>query len=147
MKSCSHPSPEHHQGEWVLQLCLFLSLLVGELALAVLESLSWCRCRRAADLTSSFTFQTQIQGFELAYPNIYPVYELLELLKGLDLQIQRCRISMTQGNNRISRKRPSEDLVLRCSRSQRPWTRTMTHYNEHLQVKMFGQKGTLCDTL
>ena len=36
----------------------------------------------------------------------------------------------------------------RCSRSQRPQNRPMTNCNEHLQVKLFGQKGilTLCDT-
>ena len=34
-----------------------------------------------------------------------------------------------------------------CSRSQRPWTRPMTHCNEHLQVKLFGQKCTLWGTL
>ena len=29
-------------------------------------------------MTSSATTQAQIQGFELAHPNIYPIYELLE---------------------------------------------------------------------
>ena len=43
------------------------------------------------------------QGFELAHPNNYHIDELLECMKGLqDLQIQNCRVSMTQGNNRIS---------------------------------------------
>jgi hypothetical protein len=36
---------------------------------------------------------------ELAHPNIYPIYELLEHLKALVLKNQSCRISMTQGNN------------------------------------------------
>ena len=31
--------------------------------------------------------------------------------------------------------------------SQRPQNRPMTHYKEHLQVKMYGQKGILCGTL
>ena len=35
----------------------------------------------------------------------------------------------------------------RNHRSQRPQTRLMTHCNKHLQVKLFGQKGVLCDTL
>lgn len=42
------------------------------------------------------------QGFELANLNIYPIYYLLEQVKGLLLQIQVCRISMTQDNNGIS---------------------------------------------
>ena len=63
--------------------------------------------RRASRLTSSDTSQAQIQGFELAHPNIYPINELLECMKGLVLQIQNYRISMTQGNNRISERNPS----------------------------------------
>ena len=86
---------------------------LGELARAVLESSPWwCGCRRAGRLTNSATTQAQIQGFELAHPNIYPIYELLECMKGPVLQIQSCRISMTQGNNRISKRSPSEDPVL-----------------------------------
>jgi hypothetical protein len=41
--------------------------------------------------------QAQIWGFELAHSNIYSIYELLALVKGRVLQIQGCRISMTQG--------------------------------------------------
>jgi hypothetical protein len=36
-------------------------------------------------------------------------------MKGTVLVIQSCRISMTQGNNRIIRKRPSEDPMLMVS--------------------------------
>ena len=43
---------------------------------------------------------------------------------------------MTQSNNRISKRSPSEDPVL-----------TTIQCNEYLQVKTCGQKGTLCDTL
>jgi hypothetical protein len=46
--------------------------------------------------------QAQIQGLELIHPNIYLIYEFLEHMKGLVLQKQSCRISMAQGNNRIS---------------------------------------------
>ena len=63
-------------------------------------------------LTSSDTSQAQIQGFELAHPNIYPIDELLKYMKGPVLQIQNYRMSMTQGNNRISEKSPGEVLVL-----------------------------------
>jgi hypothetical protein len=46
-------------------------------------------------LTSTDYTQTQIQSFELAHPKIYLIYELLELVKGLALQVQSYRISMT----------------------------------------------------
>lgn len=53
-------------------------------------------------LTNSATTQSLFQGSELAHPNNYPFYELLESMKGPVLQIQGCRISMTQGNSRLS---------------------------------------------
>ena len=74
-------------------------------AAELLESLPW-GCR--GGLTNSAT-QAQIQGFELAYSNIYPIYYLLEYVKGLVLQIQSCRISTTQTNNRRSERSPHED--------------------------------------
>ena len=41
--------------------------------------LSWCcECGRVWGLISSATTQAQIQGFELAHPNICSIYELLE---------------------------------------------------------------------
>jgi hypothetical protein len=39
---------------------------------------------------------------------IHCIYELLEQVKRLVLQIESCRISMTQGNNRISERSPIE---------------------------------------
>lgn len=44
--------------------------------------------RRTSGLTSSDTSQAQIQGFKLANPNIYSIYELLEYMEGPVLQIQ-----------------------------------------------------------
>ena len=41
-----------------------------------------------------------------------PIPTSLEWMKGLVRQIQNCEISMTQGNNRISERRPSEVPVL-----------------------------------
>ena len=46
----------------------------------------WCGCRRVGQLTNSVTTQAQIQGIELAHPNIYAIYELLEGVKWLVLQ-------------------------------------------------------------
>jgi hypothetical protein len=74
----------------------------GELALVV-----WYR--RAGGLTNSATIQAQIQGFELAQPNISPIYQPLEHMKGFVLQTQNCRVIMTQGNNRISKRNLHKD--------------------------------------
>ena len=60
-------------------------------------------------MTGSATTQAQIQVFELILPNIC---ELLELMKGLVLQIQSFRISMTQVNIRVARRNPGEDPEL-----------------------------------
>jgi hypothetical protein len=48
----------------------------------------------------------------LAHPNIYPVDEPQEYVKGPVLHVQSCRISITQGNNRISKRSPFEVPVL-----------------------------------
>jgi hypothetical protein len=45
-----------------------------------------------------------IQGSELAHPNTYSTYQLLECMKGRVLQNPTCRISMTKGNSGISRR-------------------------------------------
>jgi hypothetical protein len=66
----------------------------------------------AHKLTNSHSSQAQIQGSGMAQPNIYPINELLEYMKGPVLQIQNHRISMTQGNNRISQRSPSGIPVL-----------------------------------
>ena len=60
------------------------------------ELVRCCGYKKVGGLINSATFQAQIQGFELAHPNIYPIYELLECVKGLVLQNQSCRTSVTQ---------------------------------------------------
>jgi hypothetical protein len=98
-------------GELTLPLTS-LSTAWSEVARAVLESSPWsCRCRRAGWLTSSDTSQVQFQGAALAHSNIYPIYNLPDY-KGLVLKIQSCRISMTWGNIKISRRSPHEDPAL-----------------------------------
>lgn len=42
--------------------------------------------KKFSKLTSSDTFQDQIQGFELTHPNIYPINEMLDCMKGLVIQ-------------------------------------------------------------
>jgi hypothetical protein len=76
---------------------------LGELARTVHESW-WAK--------KSGTIQAQVQGFKLAQANIYPMYEILEFVNELALQIQSSRISMTQGKNRLSEKSLSEEPVL-----------------------------------
>ena len=61
---------------------------LGEVAGAVLKSWPWgWECRRAGRLTNSAITQDQVQGFDLAHPNIYLIYELLKYVKGLVLPI------------------------------------------------------------
>jgi hypothetical protein len=87
---------------------------LDELAWAELENWPWWyECRRAGKLTNSAPTQAQIRGFELAHPNIYPICELQECVKGQVLQNHSHRLSMTQGNNRILVRSPSKDRVLR----------------------------------
>lgn len=61
----------------------------SEVVRVALESSPWCccRCRIACGLTNSATIQAQIQGFGLTHPNIYHIYDLLEHMKELVLQI------------------------------------------------------------
>jgi hypothetical protein len=62
--------------------------------------------------TSSDTSQVEIQSFDLAHTNIYPINKLKKCAKALVQQIQKYRISMTQGNNMISERISSKVLVL-----------------------------------
>ena len=66
-------------------------------------------------------------------------------MKGPVLLFQSCRISITQGNNRITSRSPGEDPILMMS--QKPEMLNQTKYNEHLQVNMCGQRSILWDTL
>lgn len=63
-------------------------------------------------LTRSDSSHALIQSFELAPPNIYPIDELQEYMKGTVLQIEKYRISMILGNNQISKRIHSEFRVL-----------------------------------
>lgn len=91
---------------------------------------------------------TQVQELELWFdPNIHLIYDLLEHVKEPVLQIKKnCRISITQGNNRISRRR-SRGHRMQYSRSQRHWARPMFHCNEYLKVKIYGLKAKLCGSV
>jgi hypothetical protein len=70
-----------------------------------------CEHRRASGVTSSDISWAQIQSFG-GPPQLNPISELLGCTKGLVLQIQNYRISMTQANNRISQRCPGEVPVL-----------------------------------
>lgn len=76
------------------------------------SSTVYCECGRAGRLTNSIT-QAQIQGFKLAHPNsTASINELLKCVKQPVLQIQKDRISMTQGIIQILERSPSEVPVL-----------------------------------
>jgi hypothetical protein len=49
----------------------------------------WHGHRRAGWLTNSAATKAQIQGFKLSHPNIYPIDELLDHVKGSVLQIDQ----------------------------------------------------------
>ncbi|KAL6053895.1 hypothetical protein STEG23_003722 [Scotinomys teguina] len=81
------------------------------------QSWPWCcECQRARSvgpraelpllLVDCCVGWAQNQGHELAHPNIHPMYQLLEHVKGPDLQIESFRISTTQNNNRIAKRIP-----------------------------------------
>ena len=54
------------------------SVALGKLTKVVLKSSHWWYVyRRAGRQTNSANTQTQIQGFNLAHPNIYLIYEVL----------------------------------------------------------------------
>lgn len=69
------------------------------------------------------------------HPNIHCIYDLLESMKELVLQIESCKISTTQVNNTISKRSPSEGPPSIDSVAE---TRLMILYNEHLEVKIHG---------
>lgn len=87
----------------------------------------WCGCRTAVRLTSSAISQAQKQGFELAHPQIYIIYELFEFMKGPVLLTQNGKISMS--DNRITGRSLREDPPLMML--QKP--EILSHTNDSLQ--------------
>ena len=57
---------------------------------------------RAGETMNPAATHAQNKGYELVHPNIHPIHNLLEHVKGLDLQVQNCRVSTAQGNKRSS---------------------------------------------
>jgi hypothetical protein len=74
--------------------------VAGELAPRVWEQESW-----QADQVKCLLGPDPV--LKLANLNIYPIYELLQSMKGLVPQMQNYRISTTQGNNRLSERSPT----------------------------------------
>ena len=64
--------------------------------------------------TTRTAVQAQTQRYELACPNIHPIYDLLEYVKGPDPQIQSCRISTTQGGAWNVHEEPQWRLRIEC---------------------------------
>ena len=96
---------------------------LGCLARAVLEAHPG-GSRELRELTISATRQSQILGSELSHPNICINYELKGYIKVPVLLIQSRRISMTQDNNRITRRIPDEFPIVIVS--QKPKTSNQT---------------------
>lgn len=97
------------KGEWALPLvpCCIWWASQGRV-----ESSPWgWGWRRAGGLTKAATTQAQNLIYEFTHPNIHTIYNLQRHMKGLVLWIQICHISMTQGNNRISKKSSNEGPV------------------------------------
>lgn len=91
--------------------------------------------------------QIYIQGFEWALSNIYPIYDLLECMKGLVLWNLRHRISITGVISRMFKRSFSEGPVL--TMYQKPEELNLDNHtlnNEHLQVKLCEPKCILHDT-
>jgi hypothetical protein len=89
-----------------------LLLALGELAGAVLENLPWwCECGEPVTWPVYLLPRPRSRALSGPTPNIYPIDEPLEHMKGWALQIQSCRISMTQGKNRMSKTFAEENPV------------------------------------
>jgi hypothetical protein len=110
---------------------------------AVLGSLPLqCRQGRAATLNRLSCHPGPDPGLWIGPPkNLYHLWavEMCEM--------QICRISTTQGSNKITRGVSVRTQYWWRHRKQMPWTTPTTHSNEHLQVRMCGQRGVLQDTL
>ena len=100
---------------------------VGKVALRAQEQENWLcpllaatldEVCRAGELAPMVWVRESWQSNQLRtsqariYFKCYLITEVLKLEKGTVLQIQCCRISITRGNNRISKRSPSEKLVL-----------------------------------
>lgn len=67
--------------------------------------------RESWQSTNPAPTQAQKQSYELADPNIHRTYEMLEHVKGMNLQIQNSRIVMAQDNRLYQRPRADKWLV------------------------------------
>ena len=61
---------------------------------------AWFCCLSTGGLNNYTASQVSIQGFEVIHHKIYPIYDLLEHMKGLVFHTKSCRVTMTQGNNK-----------------------------------------------
>jgi hypothetical protein len=72
------------------------------------------------------------------HSSIFPIHDLLGRVNGPVLWIQSCRVSVTQGNNRISQRSLVRSQYWHCSRQPEAWN--WSQCSEHLQVKLFRQR-------
>lgn len=88
---------------------------------------------QADQVSSSVTTQTHILGLRLAHPNIYSIYDLLELVKGLVLW----NPGQWQDILEEFRRGSSDDVVPEA------FTRPVAHCNEHFSNGAAWTKGIL----
>lgn len=81
----------------------------GELVPPLMDGVSWW----GSGTSNPSTTQANIQGFVLTHLNISPTYDLLKHVKGLDLQNDSDRISLTWGHSRILKSSFGDSPVLR----------------------------------
>lgn len=81
------------------------------------------------------------------HQHLYYLWTKLGLRQGPVLLIQSCMTHTTQRSNRITGRSPDVDLILMMSQKPEISNRSITHCNEHLKVKVCGQRDILGDTL
>lgn len=114
-------NPPHHCGNFLLSLingkivCREVTILGSS---PCLKGRGWPQC---PGLTSSVTTQDHIQGLVLAYPNVYPIFDLLEYAKELVLRNDTHNISMTLGGCEISERRFSKGAVMMLYQKPDQW--------------------------
>lgn len=81
------PSPVAVPGTVGPELCLGSRVEPALIAGFASELVHKVGERKTHGLTSSYTSQSQIQGFELAHSNVSSIDDLLECMKGQVLQI------------------------------------------------------------
>lgn len=118
---CKQINPPHHCGN------LLLSLINGKIVCTQVTILGSSPCLKGTGrpqcpgLTSSATTQDYIQGLVLAYPNVYPIFVLLEYAKELILRNDTHNIFMTLDGCKIFQRSFSKGVVMMLYQKPDQW--------------------------